>query len=163
MDALAKFFNDITSWYWWISVVVVGLGINLASAYIKPAVDRWYVRLSERKRLSSEAERAAFNAKVELLVASPFFLVIEALEELRERTRVLYFFGAALVLFGFHILAKRVPVTQTLVQTLLLLVTMAVGLWAYAIALSLLTSVGKRADTITAAKKALMAGRGSAP
>ena len=53
---MEKFLLDVLSIYWWASVVIVGLLINLASAYIKAPLDRrigsashWWRRRSERR------------------------------------------------------------------------------------------------------------------
>ena len=50
--------GDIFTWSWFISVVVVGVLINIASAYIKPPLDKvmgrysnkWRARSIEKKR-----------------------------------------------------------------------------------------------------------------
>jgi hypothetical protein len=50
--------RELTSPIWWISVVVVGLAVNLASAYLKPRLDALLLRSSSRWR-SRSAERLA--------------------------------------------------------------------------------------------------------
>lgn len=73
---MSRLFSELSSLYWWVSVVLVGLLINLASAYLKPRLDSW---LSERSRRASarRAKRsAAFEAAVEKLAADPTALLI---------------------------------------------------------------------------------------
>lgn len=50
--------TEIFSLYWWVSVVVVGLLLNLGSAYIKPVIDAFlrYLSLSSLNRQIRQAE-----------------------------------------------------------------------------------------------------------
>jgi hypothetical protein len=156
MDTLTKLFDDITSWYWWFSVVLVGFGINLASAYVKPSLDGWYANRSEKKRLSSAIERAEFDQRVELLAANPLLLVLEAHEELRERTRFLFFFFAGVFLNAAALGALRMSTTYELLAFALAVVSTSIAIYAYVQANSLLKSTANRAQAINAAKKALL-------
>lgn len=56
-DILDKFLADASTAYWWISAVVVGLLINLASAYLKDPIDRTAASLSNRWRTRTAARK----------------------------------------------------------------------------------------------------------
>jgi predicted histidine transporter YuiF (NhaC family) len=73
---MTKLLSDLASLYWWVSVVLVGLLINLASAYLKPRLDSWLSQRSERASAKRASLNAAFEASVEKLVANPTSLLI---------------------------------------------------------------------------------------
>ena len=56
--------------YWTISVVIVGILINLASAYLKNPLDRLVSKLSKKWRTRSEEKKAAWLKEVESLRGS---------------------------------------------------------------------------------------------
>jgi hypothetical protein len=66
-----KFLADASTAYWWITAVLVGLVINLASAYIKNPIDRVAASLSGRWRARTEGLRKARSLHVEYLKAHP--------------------------------------------------------------------------------------------
>jgi hypothetical protein len=74
---MKEFFDSVQTLYWWISVFVVGLGINLLSAYLKPRIDNWLVdssswwRSKSRKRIESRerlVKKLSENPNEELLL-----------------------------------------------------------------------------------------------
>ncbi|MBH9578659.1 hypothetical protein I7X39_17340 [Inhella sp. 1Y17] len=75
-----KFGSDISSWYWWLSVVFVGIAINLASSYVKPPMDRWIERRSDRRRVAREARDKVFGAKVARISVDPTLLILAGQE-----------------------------------------------------------------------------------
>ena len=56
---MEKFVTDMSSPYWWVSVVIVGLLINIISGYLKSFIDslatKSYERYKERKQKISDA------------------------------------------------------------------------------------------------------------
>jgi hypothetical protein len=62
---MEPFFDQLTSPGWWISVVVVGILINLAAAYLKPVVDSVLGRLSKQRaaRLAEQRDNQALWVK----------------------------------------------------------------------------------------------------
>jgi hypothetical protein len=68
---MSKLLDTIESPEWWISVVVVGLIINLASAYLKPWIDRTTVRFSEKRRQKRDQQNKEFELLVESLINEP--------------------------------------------------------------------------------------------
>jgi hypothetical protein len=64
MDSLAQ---DFTSLHWWVSVVGVGLLVSLASAYIKPSLDRYLEGTSARWKVRTTKETEARTQRIERL------------------------------------------------------------------------------------------------
>lgn len=56
---------------WSLSVVVVGIAINLASAYLKPFIDSIFSKWSRHWATRTEAERAARAARIAHLKEDP--------------------------------------------------------------------------------------------
>jgi hypothetical protein len=73
---MQKFITEIATWYWWLSVVLVGLVINLVSAYLKPWIDGWWSNRSERARARRKVETEEFQRKTSHLASDPMLLVI---------------------------------------------------------------------------------------
>lgn len=96
MDDIAKLLSDLSSWYWWFTVVIVGLLINLASSYLKPQIDLIYERVSASRKNKNDEEKRNLNRKVEELIATPNRILLEGISELRERT-----FSLLTLLIGF--------------------------------------------------------------
>jgi hypothetical protein len=78
---------------WWISVVVVGILVNLFSDYLKIGLDRFFGKFSDKRKRTNERERFIFEKKVEELLDAPSKvtdLKLEILEaELRWTSSVL--------------------------------------------------------------------------
>lgn len=56
---MKDFLASLGSVYWWLSVVIIGLLINLSSAYLKSRLDALSSRRSTKRRAQMEAENAA--------------------------------------------------------------------------------------------------------
>lgn len=66
--------NSFFSPAWWVSVVIVGLLINLLSAYLKPPIDSLGSRLSSSWKARSERSRLRLMAAVSRAVNDPSYL-----------------------------------------------------------------------------------------
>lgn len=73
---MSKLLSDILSWYWWVSVVVVGLVINLASAYMKAPLDAWLANRSNLVRHKKEEQARQFQEEVTLLSSDSTLLIL---------------------------------------------------------------------------------------
>jgi len=67
MDEFAKI---LASPYWWLSVVVVGILINLVSAYIKEPIDWLFSHISVAWRTRTEKRRADYTRELNTLVGN---------------------------------------------------------------------------------------------
>lgn len=74
------FMNDFLSPAWWVSVVLIGLIINLLSAYAKPQVDTFLGSISSTCKAHVERRRKAYKEKIELYLQNPPLIVIAGAE-----------------------------------------------------------------------------------
>ena len=58
MNDAERFLADLQSPYWWLTAVVLALVVNIASSYLRPAIDSWRERRTS-KRQSIEEQNAA--------------------------------------------------------------------------------------------------------
>jgi len=63
--------DQLTSLYWWVSVIVVGVLVSLFAAYLKPRTDRFIVSISARYRKRNEKKVRARVQKIETLRGNP--------------------------------------------------------------------------------------------
>jgi len=84
---------------WWFSVVVVGIIINLFSAYAKPSIDERLSKISTWWRNQTEQQKAERNAFIAMLSKSEHEQIMASSEDLRHRLRSLHF-----LLLGIFIL-----------------------------------------------------------
>ena len=61
------FFRDLKSPSWWLGVVVLSLLLNLAAAYVKPLIDGFLARMSDRKLRKLESTKADLERQAEIL------------------------------------------------------------------------------------------------
>lgn len=64
---MTDFVQQITSLSWWLGVVIVGIAINLFSAFIKPRLDAFAGILSERIREKNNEKKVAWKKDVHRL------------------------------------------------------------------------------------------------
>lgn len=65
------FFKQISDPTWWVSVVVVGLLINLASDYLKPLLDRLMEKSSAVRKRANEKQAIRFQSDLNQLLDDP--------------------------------------------------------------------------------------------
>jgi hypothetical protein len=58
MQDAERLLADLQSPYWWLTAVVLALAVNLASSYLKPVIDGWHARQSNKRRATEERELA---------------------------------------------------------------------------------------------------------
>lgn len=67
---MEEFSKVLSSPYWWLSAVVVGILINLVSAYIKGPIDQLLSHISVAWRTRSEKRRADYTLELNKLVVN---------------------------------------------------------------------------------------------
>ena len=77
METVSRFANDLASWYWWVSVVFVGIAINLLSAYLKTPVDNWWSSTSQRRKQRQVTRNEKFDEEVKRIAADATLLILE--------------------------------------------------------------------------------------
>lgn len=93
--------TEIFTWYWFFSVIVVGLLINLASAYLKTPMDRVLSKASSRWRARVERKLEEHAEIVHDNLKDPTLLLITGLKLVRSEARA-YFFVLMTVLAVFE-------------------------------------------------------------
>lgn len=101
MSELAK---NLSSVSWWVSVVVVGVVLNLVSAYLKPWLDRLGGSMSTTLRDHSKRTHERHEQWIELLRTDQHAQLLMHAREARLRQRSIQFFLFAIVLFVFGML-----------------------------------------------------------
>lgn len=84
---------------WWFSVVVVGIIINLVSAYVKSPIDENLSKISTWWRKRTDKQKKELNAVIENLSKNEHEQVMTAVDDLRERIRSIH-----LLIFGIFIM-----------------------------------------------------------
>jgi len=112
---MQAFVDNLTSTHWWLSVVVVGVALNLVAAYLKPRLDHWAGRHSARAKERQVARAAKRMDLVERLRESSDERLYLLAEEMRCRLDATHF---ALLGIGTAILG-----------TLAIAVTLGAALW----------------------------------
>ena len=56
MQDFQRFEQDLGSPYWWFTAVVLAIGVNLISSYVKPVMDRWLAVRSKRRTAAIQRE-----------------------------------------------------------------------------------------------------------
>jgi hypothetical protein len=103
-------FQELTSPSWWGTVVVAGILINLAAAFLLRGLDRRLARVSARWRASSAARQAARDAVVDRIRSDQRYELLATTHELRNRMRSIF-----LLLLGlfFVTVYTALPVATT--------------------------------------------------
>ena len=155
MDSSSKLLSDLSSWYWWVSIVLVGLLINLASAYLKPHLDRYYEGRSVKRRIESAAGRQAFEQRVHVLAANSTLLILEAQSEARYRTQALILFVLASFSITLGILGGRSQLASHVVAVGLSTVFSVLGLFAYIMAMYFMKHANAARRIVEAATRSI--------
>jgi hypothetical protein len=84
MDELLKSFGSLS---WWVTVVIVGLAVNLASAYLKPRSDSYLSSISSWWRNNNIQREAEWQKKVDALINDTHKQILLAIDTLYLRIR----------------------------------------------------------------------------
>jgi|JI8StandDraft_2_1071088.scaffolds.fasta_scaffold186631_1 hypothetical protein len=106
MTSIEKLLGDISSLHWWISVVLVGLAINLLSAYVKPQLDRWAKQISSSRQQKQADEDQLFREHVALLAGNTQLLICATSTEARCRWQAVSMAIASLLFASAAVLAE---------------------------------------------------------
>jgi flagellar biosynthesis protein FliQ len=94
------------SYEWWISVVIVGLMINLISAYAKPKIDDQVAKLSHWWANQNEKERLQRTRRIESIRSSPQIQHVLGVQSIR---RIVTGSAYALASLLFAIIRALIP------------------------------------------------------
>lgn len=139
---MANLLRFLLSLEWWLSVVVIGLVINILSAYAKHFLDGRLQRLSSFRRDLARAREQRREKQIERLRASQHTQMLVSVREVRARIRALGYgvVGAlAFALAGLALTAMyygKAAQQEVLTMAFILPVVMAVGVASMIIGLS---------------------------
>lgn len=106
---MQKFITDLSSIYWWIGVVLVGIVINIFSSYLKTKIDSYMGSISKSWKEYDKEEKARFDCEVNKIKQSPQMLNLALFSEIRARMNAIIFVTTAIfmfvlaIFFAFHI------------------------------------------------------------
>ena len=162
MDSFTQLITDLSSWYWWFSVVIIGILINIASAYIKPSIDRLYERMFSTMRLKDETKRLERLRKAEELAYNSEFIIFEGLAEMRERIGCIFIFVLGLGLNGLGHILKSVYRSSDSHHSMVLFtlynIVDVVGIICIVFCLAMHARANERSDILKLAKRKLQDG-----
>ena len=97
--------EELTSLRFWIAVVLVGILINLAAAYLKPVFDRLLSRVSGAYRQTLARREASYHAVFQALLSSEELRHAYRAQSVLERVRSAWFisFGIGAYLIGLSL------------------------------------------------------------
>lgn len=96
---MEEFINSLSSPSWWMGVVIVGVIINVASAYLKKPIDLLLSKVSSSWRARQTAAVEKRNALVESLRNDSNLLLLYSMSENRYRIRSVGFLLLAFAIF----------------------------------------------------------------
>ena len=74
---MSEFFSEALTIKWLISVVVVGIAINLISAYLKAPLDHFLDHRSKRQKVRIDKEQAELEEKAAIAASDTTLLLLE--------------------------------------------------------------------------------------
>lgn len=101
---MEKFISDIANFYWWLSVVIVGLIINIISSYLKQKMDTFLNRYSTKRKEKRDIQLQDEIEEINKISKSDFLLLMKNFEEFRFRHRSLMVLINASFFFVFAII-----------------------------------------------------------
>jgi hypothetical protein len=122
--------DTLRSPLWWFSVIVAGLLVNLAAAYLKAPIDNLVARYSEMRRKRLAEATASFTrtaGRWAQRADAPMVLRLEKLEHIQEQ-RVLLLWALLTMFFSARFSAAGWHFTSSLFSVAVLLCTVA-AIW----------------------------------
>jgi len=107
---MIDFLNNISSTYWWLSVVIVGILINLTSHYLQKRLEVQMSSVSSWWKRRSDEQEQKKKREIDRLRGNSQEQIIESFVELRYRTR-----GTLLIVLAvaFLVLANLIDGVST--------------------------------------------------
>ena len=106
--------KDITSLAWWISVIIIGVSINILTWYLKPKIDNFLAKYSTRIRESREKKDKKIKLTIEKLKNDKHEQTMLAITINSLRIRGLTYFILALMLFILSALFREIVPVYTI-------------------------------------------------
>jgi hypothetical protein len=104
-----RFLDDLSSSYWWMSVVTVGILINLVSNYLQKRLDTRLLGILSLWRGRSKVQKTRRQKELEELRNNPEKRILLAFDEMRFRIRSIWFLILATLCWGFAFTFEAPP------------------------------------------------------
>ena len=100
--------SSTTGWIWWlVSVVIMGVLINLFSSFIYPRIEKLIAKQSESRRQKLEAQQRKFQDQVENLVENPDRITDLKIDLILSHLKAILYVALGLIVINvFPIIAK---------------------------------------------------------
>ncbi len=149
---MEKILADIGSLYWWVSVVVVGIAINLISSFLKTPIDQFVEKWSITQREKRQLRNTEIGIKANLILADPRMLTLTCFEQIRlfHYQRVL--FGTSIVFFALGFFALKTFASYFVIGKVLSYTVLALGFWMSIRSRSVLNKIQENGDAINQAQ-----------
>lgn len=120
---MEKFIQDISTVYWWLGVVLVGIVINLMSGYLKKFIEKYINKFSDSRLKAKQNYSESFHKKVEILSRSESLKILYSNSETNLRVRSLVFLTTSM--FSFVLANNMMDRSDSLPAYLFLLLSVA--------------------------------------
>lgn len=104
---MREFINNFGSLAWWLSVVFVGIALNIVSSYLKTHLDGFLATISISWKTKSAQRNRIRLEKLEYLAAHPSEQSYLAAQETRLRLQTIMFMLSALCLLIFALMVSE--------------------------------------------------------
>ena len=126
MSNIERLGNDLTSWYWWLTVVIVAIVVNICSAYGKDGIDKFCAKRSLESRRLAEQRDLQFSIAVKVLTSSDTLLTQACIEQIRLLLVAVFYLGISIIsVFGFARAVEMPPSHPILDISILVFVPLA--------------------------------------
>jgi hypothetical protein len=129
---LDDFLKGLASPSWWMGVVIVGIIINVLSAYLKKPLDKLFGSISSGWRERSERKSKERNDLIDTLKSDESLLVLFALTENRYRTRSVGFLLMSFAMFSGSILLAETTIIASIAGLIFALLAALSGIHDHA-------------------------------
>jgi hypothetical protein len=107
---MEEFVKNISSTSWWISVVLVGITINIFSSYLKPLLDSKIAKFSLSKKMANEKKEQEWMCLVEKIGIDKHVYMTQAFKDIRLRNKALINFIISILMFTLSQKIKENPI-----------------------------------------------------
>lgn len=109
---MSEFINNLNSLYWWLSVVIIGILINLTSAYLKNKLDARVTTTSSWWRKRSQIRKETQLRELNKLRDDPHEYVLMAISSTRDYIKCVVFLIGGFALIFCIILSVSISLTN---------------------------------------------------
>lgn len=108
---MEEILKSIQSVYWWFSVIIVGVGVNLFTLFLKPKLDNFLSKWSAKRRNKNSAKKLAWEKEIDKIKSD-----INYNNYLQSKMilHLAFFIGYLCFSILFTILAVSIPDSETL-------------------------------------------------